>query len=349
MRAMARHAPSITLDPEERTVLESIVRSPTSAQRDAKRARIVLLAATGYRNDQIQEALGVSKPVVIKWRQRFARARLDGLGDESGRGRKRKHDAVVRHRIAATACDTPPASVGTHWSVRTLATYLGVSASLVQSVLAAEAIQPHRVRYWKHSNDPEFEPKMLAVVGLYLHPPEHAVVLSVDEKTSIQALDRTQPRLPLKPHQVERLSHEYKRNGTASLLAALEVHSGHVRGQAIRRNTSETFIRFLRGLLNAYPHQDLHVIVDNGSSHRSKKTRAWVEKQKRLHLVYTPTHASWLNQIEIFFGILTRKVLRRGIFKSRRELVQRLMTFIQAYNAQARPFQWTYAGNPLAV
>lgn len=349
IRAMARHAPSITLAPEERAALERLVRSPTSAQRDAKRARIVLLAATGYRNDQIQEALGVSKPVVSKWRQRFARSRLAGLRDASGRGRKRKHDAVVRHRIAATACATPPASVGTHWSVRTLATYLGVSASLVQAVLAAEAIQPHRVRYWKHSKDPEFEPKMLAVVGLYLHPPEHAVVLSVDEKTSIQALDRTQPRLPLKPHQVERLSHEYTRHGTASLLAALEVHSGHVRGQAIRRNTSETFIRFLRGLLKTYPHQDLHVIVDNGASHRSQKTRAWVEKQTRLHLVYTPTHASWLNQIEIFFGILTRKVLRRGIFTSRRELVQRLMTFIQAYNAQARPFQWTYAGKPLAV
>ncbi len=220
---------------------------------------------------------------------------------------------------------------------------------LVPAVLAAEAIQPHRVRYWKHSDDPEFEPKMLAVVGLYLHPPENAVVLSVEEKTSIQALDRPQTRLSMKLHQIERLSHEYKRNGTASLLAALEVHSGQVRGQAIRRNTSATFIRFLRGLLNAYPQQDLHVIVDNGSSHRSKQTRAWVEKQKRLHLVYTPTHASWLYQIEIFFGILTRKVIRRGIFTSRRELVQRLMTFIQAYNAQARPFQWTYAGNPLAV
>ena len=349
MLAMARHAPSITLDPQERAALERLVRSPTSAQQDATRARIVLLAATGHRNDQIQALLGVSKPVVVKWRRRFVRWRLDGLGDESGRGRKRKHDASIRHRIAATACDTPPSSVGTHWSVRTLATYLGVSASLVQAVLAAETIQPHRVRYWKHSDDPEFEPKMLAVVGLYLHPPEHAVVLSVDEKPSIQALDRTQPRLPMKPHHIERLSHEYTRHGTASLLAALEVHSGHVRGQAIRRNTSETFIRFLRGLLKAYPRQDLYVIVDNGSSHRSKKTRAWVDKQKRLHLVYTPTHASWLNQIEIFFGILTRKVIRRGIFKSRRELVHQIMTFIQAYNAQARPFQWTYTGSPLAA
>ena len=175
------------------------------------------------------------------------------------------------------------------------------------------------------------------------------MVLSVDETTSIQALDRTYPRLPSKPHQVERLSHEYTRNGTASLLAALEVQSGQVRGQAIRRNTRATFIRFLRHLLTAYPHQDLHVIVDNGSSHCSQQTRAWVARQPSLHLVSTPTHASWLNQIEIFFGILTRKVIRRGVFKSRRDLVQRLLTFIDAYNTAARPFQWTYSGNPLAA
>lgn len=346
---MARRAPQIVIDSQQRQVLETMVRSPTSAQRDVLRARIVLLAAEGQRNDQIQQALGVSKPVVIKWRRRFAHSGLSGLADQSGRGRKRLHDATLRHRIAATACTDPPPSVGTHWSVRTLAKHLGVGPTLVQSVLAAESIQPHRCRYWKHSNDPEFEPKMLAVVGLYLDPPENAVVLSVDEKTSIQALDRTQPRLPMKPHRVERLSHEYKRNGTASLLAALEVHSGKVLGQSIRRSNSDSFIRFLRRLLKEYPEQDLYVIVDNASSHRSKKTRTWAAKQPRLHLVYTPTHASWLNQIEIFFNILTRKVIRRGIFKSRQELVQRLMAFIESYNDEARPFEWTYSGNPLAV
>ena len=346
---MARQAPTITLNAEERTALETRVRTPTTTQRDALRARIVLLAAQGHRNDQIQARLGVSKPVVIKWRRRFGQARLAGLADAPGRGRKPTYDAVTRHRIAATACTPPPPGTGTHWSVRTLARHLGVSASLVHSVLAAEALQPHRVRYWKRSADPEFEPKMLAVVGLYLQPPKHAVVLSVDEKPSIQALDRPHPRLPLKPHQVERLSHEYTRNGTASLLEALEVYSGQVRGQAIWRNTSATFIRFLRQLLTAYPHQALHVIVDNGSSHCRKQTRAWVATQPCLHLVYTPTHASWLNQIEIFFGILTRKVIRRGVFKSRRDLVQRLLTFIDAYNTEARPFQWTYSVTPLAV
>jgi putative transposase len=346
---MARRAPLIDLAAEERTALETMVRSPSVAQRDVLRARIVLLAAAGRRNQQIQEALQVSKPVVVKWRRRFACDRLSGLLDQTGRGRKRKYDAAVRHRIAATACSQPPASIGTQWSVRTLAQHLGVGTSVVQAVLSAESIQPHRFRYWKHSSDPEFEPKMLAVIGLYMQPPQNAIVLSVDEKTSIQALDRTQPRLPIRPHQIERLSHEYKRNGTASLLASLEVHSGQVRAESIRRNNSVTFIRFLRRLLQAYPDKDLYVVLDNGSSHRSKKTMAWVAKQKRLHLTFTPTHASWLNQIEIWFGILTRKVVRRGIFKSRGELIGRLMTFIVAYNQQARPFAWTYTGNPLAT
>ena len=346
---MARRAPQIELSAEERQTLERTTRSPSAEQREVTRARIVLLAAEGRRNEQIQRMLGVSKPVVVKWRGRFAARRLEGLADEPGRGRKRTYDAQIRHQIAATACSEPPASVGTHWSVRTLSQHLGVGMSVVHRVLSAESIKPHRFRYWKSSIDPEFEPKMLAVIGLYLNPPENAVVLSVDEKTSIQALDRTQPRLPMKPHRIERLSHEYKRNGTASLLAALEVHSGQVKGQSIRRNNSETFIRFLRRLLQSYPDKELYVVLDNGSSHRSKKTLAWVAKKKRLHLKFTPTHASWLNQIEIWFGILTRKVVRRGIFKSREELVAKLMSFIEAYNKQARPFEWTYTGNPLAA
>ena len=346
---MPRRAVAIALTEEERTTLEATVRAPSAAQREVLRARIVLLAAAGRRNDEIQQSLRVSKPVVVKWRGRFAARRLAGLTDEVGRGRKRVYGADLRHRIAATACTVPPAAVGTHWSVRTLAEHLGVSASLVQAVLAAEDIKPHRVRYWKTSHDPEFEPKMLAIVGLYLQPPENAVVLSVDEKTSIQALDRTQPLLPLKPHLIERRSFEYKRNGTASLLAALEVHTGRVRGETIRKNDSPTFIRFLRKLLAAHPGKDLYVIVDNGSSHRSKQTRAWASRHKRLHLYFTPTHASWLNQIEIWFGILSRQVVRRGIFASRADLVAKLMAFIRAYNDRARPFAWTYTGRPLAA
>jgi putative transposase len=346
---MTRRAPTIELKSEERELLEKIVRSPSSEQRQVVRARIVLLAASGFRNEQIQQQLKVSKPVVVKWRGRFAARRMDGLVDEAGRGRKRTYGVDLRHLIAATACSDPPPSIGTHWSVRSLAKHMGVGVSIVHRVLSAESIKPHRFRYWKSSTDPEFEPKMLAVVGLYMNPPDNAVVLSVDEKTPIQALDRTQPRLPMKPHRVERLSHEYKRNGTASLLAALEVHSGQVHGQSIRHNNSETFIRLLRKMLHNYPDKELHVVLDNGSSHRSKRTLAWVKRQKRIHLMFTPTHASWLSQIEIWFGILTRKVVRRGIFRSREELVAKLMSFIEAYNQDARPFQWTYTGNPLAA
>ncbi|MDE0261343.1 MAG: helix-turn-helix domain-containing protein [Bryobacterales bacterium] len=218
---MARRALSIVLDSGERAALEAIVRSPASAQRDVVRARIVLLAASGLRNDQIREKLGVSKPVVVKWRRRFYDSRMDGLADKSGRGRKRTHDAVVRQRIAAAAYSEPPASVGAYWSVRTLAKELGVSASLVQSVLRAESVRSHRSRYWKRSEDPEFEPKMLAIIGLYLHLPERAVVLSVGEKASIRALERTQPQVSVKPHRIERVSQEYKRDDTPSLLAAL--------------------------------------------------------------------------------------------------------------------------------
>ena len=309
----------------------------------------MLLAAAGRRNDQIQEELSLSKPVVIKWRRRFVTKRLAGLVDEPGRGRKRTYAAEMRHRIAATACTTPPEAVGTQWSVRTLAKHLGVSTSIVHDVLSAEDIKPHRVEYWKISYDPEFEPKMLEIVGLYLNPPEHAIVLSVDEKTSIQALDRTQPLLPLRPHRIERRSFEYKRNGTTSLLAALEVHSGKITGECIVKNDSDTFIRFLRRLLRDHPAGELHVILDNGSSHTSRKTREWLARQKRFHLHYTPTHASWLNQIEIWFGILSRRIIRRGIFRSKHELIEKIISFITHYNAHAQPFAWTYSGKPLVA
>lgn len=346
---MARRAPEVSLIDEERRALELIVRSSTSAQRDVLRARIVLLASTGKRNDEIERALNVSKPVVVKWRSRFVQRRMEGLKDEPGRGRPRVYGAEIRHRIAAKACQTPPPEIGTHWSVRTLAEELGVTPDLVHDVLSAEDIKPHRFKYWKTSHDPEFEPKMLEIVGLYLSPPENAVVLSIDEKTSIQALDRTQPLLPLKPHLIERKSFEYKRNGTTSLLAALEVHSGKVTGECIESSNSDAFIRFLKKQLRLHRGKDLHVIVDNGSSHTSRKTRDWMATQKRLHVHYTPTHASWLNQIEIWFGILSRRIIRRGVFASTGDLIERIVGFIERYNQTATPFEWTYSGKPLAV
>jgi len=214
--------------------------------------------------------------------------------------------------------------------------------------LSAESIQPHRFRSSKHFHDPEFEPKTLAVIGLYMQPPQNAVVLLVDEKTSIEARDRIQPGSPRKPQKIGRLSRESKRSGTASLLACLEVDSRQTRAP-IPRNNSVTFIRFLRRLLLAYPDKDLCVILDNGFSGRSKRTMAWVAKQERLQLTFTPSHASWLNQTEIWFGILARKAVRRGIFKSRDELVERLMIHIAARNEQVRPFEWICPGNSRAA
>jgi putative transposase len=345
---MARRAPQIDLAAEERTTLENIVRSPSAAERDVLRARIVLLAAAGRRNEEIQEALQISKPVVVKWRRRFAFDRLAGLGDRAGRGRKRKYDAAIRQRIAATASSPPPESTRTRWSVRTLARHLGVGSSVVQAVLSAESIQPHRFRSSKHTHEPEFEPKTLAVIGLYMQRPQNALVLSVDEKASIQGSDRTQPRLPMKPRKIGRLSHESKRGGDASLLACLEVDRGQIRAP-IQRNNGVTFMRFLRRLLLAYPDKDLYVILDNGSAERSKKMMAWVRKQERLQLSFTPTHASWLNQTEIWFGILARRAVRRGIFKSRDELIRRLLTHIRAWNQQPRPWEWICPGNPPAA
>jgi putative transposase len=345
---MARRAAQIDLAAEERTTLQNIVRSPSAAERDVMRARIVLLAAAGRRNEQIQETLQISKPMVVKWRRRFACDRLAGLRDRAGRGRKRKYDAAIRQRIAATASSRPPESNGTHWSVRALAKHLGVGTSVVHAVLSAESIQPHRLRSPKLSHDPEFEPKTLAVIGLYMQRPQNAIVLSVDEKTSIPDLDRTQRGLPMKPHKIGRLSRESKRSGAASLLACLEVDSRQTRAP-IPRNNGVIFIRFLRRLLLAYPDKDLCVILDNGSSERSKKMMAWVTKQERLRLTFTPTRASWLNQTEIWLGILARKAVRRGIFKSRDELIERLITHITACNQQGRPFEWICPGNPLAA
>jgi transposase len=303
-----------------------------AAQRDVLRARIVLLAAAGRRNEQIQEALQISKPVVVKWRRRSAFDRLAGLGDQAGRGRKRKYDAAPV--LGWLHVET---NHGQH---------LGFELGVRGMFPVSEAMGLNRFGRQNRLHDgstdaPDVWPgcarsngfRWTRAVGCM--PWRRSGVLDPSLRSN------PAPLAPMKPHPIERLSYEYKRNATASLLACLEVHSGQIRAESIPRNNSVTFIRFLRRLLQAYPDKDLYVILDNSSSHRSKTTMAWVAKQKRLHLTFTPTHASWLNQIEIWFGILTRKVVRRGIFKSRDELIERLMTFIVAHNQQARPFAWT--------
>jgi len=347
---MGKQVRSINLTPTEQRQLEKIVSKRTSPQQMVLRARIILLTAQGCSVAQIIDRLETSKVTVSKWKRRFLEQGVTGLVDLPRPGPGLKYGPEIRHRIAAEACN-PPAG-RTHWSIRDLARHLGVDRGLVERVLKDEAIKPHLVKYYHHSTDPEFEEKMLNIIGLYLDPPDNAVVLCVDEKTSIQALDRTQPVLPLKPHgMVKNIPFEYKRLGTTSLLAALEVHEGAVVGQCEKRHTHQEFLSFLKRLERTYRKKgrEIHIICDNYSTHRHKKVKQWIKEQKNICIHFTPTHASWLNQIEIWFSIMSRKVLKQGIFKSLPDLINQIKKFIKDYNQTAQPFAWTYTGKPLKV
>lgn len=345
---MARPLPRMDLTPEERQELERIVRADSSEQRAVLRARIILLADECRSTEEIMNVLGISKPVVVKWRSRFARDRLNGLRDAPGRGRPRVIGADVRLKIATEAC-RPPEGV-THWSTRELAAHIGgVSHVTVHRVLSAEKIKPHLQEMWLNSQDPDFEAKQAEIIGLYLNPPENALVLCVDEKTGMQALGRKAPDKPVRPSIPARREFEYVRHGTKSLLAALAVHEGTVTGQCYDRHTHMEFLDFLQTLDKLYPSSELHLIVDNLSVHKHDNVQRWLESHPRIKFHFTPTHASWLNQIEIWFSILGRKVLKRGIFNSKEELVAKTLDYIEQYNRTARPFRWTYTGDPLAV
>ena len=264
------------------------------------------------------------------------------MKDRPGRGRRPIYTEVDRARVITTVCTQPPPEGATHWTVRSLAAHTGVARSIVHTILRQERLQPHRVQTWVTSTDPEFETKAVDILGLYMRPPENALVLCVDEKTAIQALDRTQPTLPLRPGQAERRSFEYKRNGTTSLFAALAVHQGEIVGQCAPRHRQEEFLDFLRLLARTYRQQELHLVVDNLSAHRTEAVGRWLWRHPRIHLHFTPTHASWLNQVELWFSILSRKVIRRGVFPSVKALIQAIMDFIERYNREGKPFQWTY-------
>jgi len=345
---MSRQAVTITLSMEEQKELERIARSRTASRREIERARIILLAAEGRTNQGIAQEVGLCRPTVALWRDRFARDGMKGLRDQRRRGRRPVYTEAERARVIATVCTERPQG-STHWTVRSLASRTGVGRDTVHRILRQEKLQPHRIREWVMSTDPEFETKALDILGLYLNPPENALVLSVDEKTTIQALDRTQPTLPLRPGRVERRSFEYKRNGTTSLYAALAVHQGQVVGQCTPRHRHQEFLDFLRFLVRTYPQRDLHLIVDNLSPHKHPKIATWLKRHRRVHLHFTPTHASWLNQVEIWFSILSRKVIRRGIFRSVKELVQAIMDFITRYNQEGTPFQWTFTEQDLIM
>jgi len=323
----------------DRKVLESWTRSTSIRAGSAQRARIVLLAADGLSNTDIAGQLGVSRPTVLGWRRRYLASGLKGLADERRSGRPR---TVDRARILAATLTPPPARLGiTHWSSRLLGAHLGVDASTVLRTWRHHRVQPWRAQTFKFSTDPELVAKVNDVVGLYLHPPENAVVLSVDEKSQIQALDRTQKTLPMQPGRAEKRTHDYVRHGTTTLFAALEIATGKVTGLCRPRHRHQEFLVFLRHLARAYPDQDLHLIMDNYATHKQPKVKAWLAANPRIHVHFTPTSGSWLNLVEVWFSIIERQAIHRGTFPSVRDLMTKIRAFINGWNDRCRPFTWT--------
>jgi putative transposase len=347
---MKRVKIQIRLTDEEETTLRLWAAAGRTEQRMAQRARVILLSAEGYTLEEVRAGSGLSPQNCSKWRKRFMRDRLDGLKDIPRPGRPRQIGPEERVRVMALACQKP-SDGSTRWTIRRLAKVVGVGKSTVHRILNEGEIKPHKVSYWcGKSPDPEFEEKQAAILGLYLNPPENALVLSVDEKSQIQALDRTQPELPLRPGKPRRLTHTYKRHGTTSLLAALVVHEGEITGRCVDSHDHRCFLGFLKHLYRRYPHRHLHVIADNLSAHKHTEVMEWVKRRRRLTLHFTPTYASWLNQIEIWFSIFTRDLIKGAVWHSKHELIDRILYYIQKYNQErAHPFQWTYDGTLLAA
>jgi transposase len=342
-------AEALRLRDGDRGRLEAITRASTAPAGVARRARVVLLAADGVSNTEIADRVGVSRPTVLKWRDRYTQAGIDALVDLPRPGRKAEIDEIAV--LAETLADRgkPPPELGvTHWSTRLMADRLGISFASVARIWRKWNIQPHRVETFKFSTDPELEPKIRDVVGLYLDPPQGAVVVSVDEKSQIQALDRTQPMLPLRPGLPARQTHDYVRHGTTTLFAALEVATGRISADACySRHTNQEFLAFLKQVAKAHPRVKLHIICDNYGTHSHDNVNTWLAKHPRITLHFTPTSCSWLNMVEIFFGIITRQAIRRGSFLNVGDLEDAIRTFIDAYNDRAKPFTWTKTANEL--
>jgi transposase len=344
---MGAPAVSIGLTAEERVALESLANRRRTAQGLARRARIVLAAADGLENKAIAQALHANEDTVGKWRRRFAEARLDGLLDEPRCGAPRQiGDDEIAETIRLTLETTPPGA--THWSLRAMAEAVGHAPSTIHRIWKAFGLQPHRVETFKLSTDPQFVEKVRDIVGLYLAPPERAVVLCVDEKSQIQALDRTQPLLPLRPGQAERRTHDYTRHGTLSLFAALDAATGKVIGRCFLRHRAREFRAFLNAIEANVPDDlDVHVIMDNVSSHKTPAIRKWFAKRARWHVHFTPTSASWINQVERFFGNLTQKQIRRGVHRSTADLEAAIRAYIDTTNAKPKPFVWTKSADDI--
>lgn len=337
---MAGARVEITLSDEDREVLERWARRPKTSQALAMRCRIVLAAADGVSSQAIAERLGCNASTVGKWRGRFARLGIDGLDDEPRPGKPRTiTDDDVERVIVKTLEETPPNAP--HWSTRSMAAATGMSQSAVSRIWRAFALEPHLVDEFKLSPDPQFIDKVRDVVGLYLDPPDAAVVVCVDEKTQVQALDRTAPVLPLIPGTPERRTHDYVRNGTTNLYAALDVASGNVIADMTPRHRSEEFRRFLNLIDKTVPdHLEVHVVLDNQSTHKTPSIQRWLVRHPRFHLHFTPTCSSWLNLVERWFAELTNKWLRRGTHRSARELTASIRTWIANWNDDPTPFVW---------
>jgi transposase len=334
-------AVEIVLSAEERAQLESWERRRTSAQALAERSRIVLAAAEGLKNTEIARRLGVHRGMVAKWRNRFAADRLDGLCDEPRPGQPRKlTDQKIEEVIARTLESAPKDA--THWSTRSMAKEVGLSQTTISQIWRAFGLQPHRQGSWKLSKDPLFIEKVRDVVGLYMNPPERAVVLCVDEKSQIQALDRTAPLLPMLPGVPERATHDYKRHGTSSLYAALDIGTGHVIGRLHSRHRAAEFKKFLNTLQDQVPDGlDVHLVLDNSSTHKTPQIKRWLLAHPRFRLHFTPTSSSWMNLVERWFAALTNKKLRRSTHTSVRQLNHDIRTWIETWNENPRPYVWT--------
>jgi transposase len=336
-----RPIPPLTITDEERETLERWARRPTTGQAVAQRARLILNCAAGRTNTRVAHDLRVTKQTVGKWRTRFLAQRLDGLLDEARPGAPRTVSDADVERVLTRTLETKPADA-THWSIRSMAQACGLSRSTVNRIWRAFALQPHRTETFKLSKDPLFIEKVRDIVGLYLHPPERALVLCVDEKSQIQALDRTQPLLPMRPGQVERRTHDYVRHGTTSLFAALDAKSGKIIGQLHRRHRAREFRQFLDTIDAAVPAElDLHLILDNYGTHKTPMIHRWLARHPRFHLHFTPTSSSWLNLVERWFAQLTEKQIKRGAHRSTEALESAITSYITLTNAAPEPFVWT--------
>jgi len=337
-------AEAITLTADERAELEQMTQSRTLPAGDVFRARLVLMLADGVPYRTIQERLDTTAPTISRWRLRFVEQRIAGLLEIRHPGQKPSVITPALQAKVLEASRRKPADGSTHWSCRKMAQHLKISKDTVQRIWHKAGLKPHRLERYMASDDPDFERKAADIIGLYLSPPQHAAVFCVDEKSAIQALDRLDPVLPMSPGRIERHGFEYHRHGTLSLYAALDVRTGKVQGKTAVRHTSEEFVGFLDQVVSGCkPKQEIHVILDNLSAHKTAKVDAFLEEHPNVRLHFTPTYSSWLNQVEIWFGRIEREVIARGVFTSVRDLARKLMRYIRAYSKTARPFNWKYS------